>query len=102
MTNMLEEKRETIAEVCSRYGVKHLDAFGSSLREDFDHELSDFDLLVEFKSEDPFERADAYFALLEELERLLERDVDLVMAQAVKNPYIRRNIEETKQRVYGS
>jgi hypothetical protein len=40
--------------------------------------------------------------LLEELRSLLEGEVDLVMIGAVRNPYIARTIESTKQLLYAS
>lgn len=100
MIGLLETKREAIAEVCARYGVAHLHAFGSALREDFKMQESDLDLLVEFAPMEPYARVDAYFGLRDALRALLDRDIDLVMAGAVKNPYISRDIERTKQLLY--
>jgi hypothetical protein len=40
--------------------------------------------------------ADAYFRLLSDLEALFERPVDLVMASAVKNPFVRETIERSR------
>jgi uncharacterized protein len=97
---LLETKRQAIAEVCDRNGVVLLDAFGSALREDFNLEKSDVDLLVEFGPMEPYARVDAYFGLRNELRALLDREIDLVMVGAVKNPYISRDIECTKQLLY--
>jgi len=99
---LLESKREAIAEVCARYGVMRLEAFGSALREDFSLEKSDVDLLVEFGPMEPYARVDAYFDMRDELRALLNREIDLVMAGAVKNPYISRDIERTKQLLYAA
>jgi predicted nucleotidyltransferase len=52
------------------------------------------DLVVEFSSMSPSEHARACFGLLEELENLFARRVDLVEISAVRNPYLRREIEE--------
>ena len=65
-------------------------------------EESDLDLLVEFGSMEPYARVDAYFGMRDELRALLNREVDLVMVGAVKNPYISRNIERTKQLLYAA
>ncbi|MFC1544219.1 nucleotidyltransferase family protein [Gemmatimonadota bacterium] len=102
MTGMLEEKREAIAELCRRHGVLRLEVFGSSLREEFNPAASDFDFLVEFEAMEPYARVDAYFGLLEELQNALGREVDLVMVDAVTNPYIAREIERTKQLLYAA
>jgi len=50
----------------------------------------------------PHELADAYFGLLDELRELLGGEVDLVMADAVTNRYIAREIERTKQLLYAA
>ncbi len=102
MIGLLENKREALAKVCARYGVTRLDAFGSALRDDFKPDESDLDLLVEFAPMEPYARVDAYFGMLDELRILLNRKIDLVMVGAVKNPYIAREIERTKQVLYAT
>ena len=102
MIEVLESKREHIAEACARHGVARLHVFGSALRDDFRPDESDVDLLVEFAPMEPYARVDAYFGMLEELRALLNMRVDLVMAGAVKNPYIARDIERTKQVLYAA
>jgi predicted nucleotidyltransferase len=100
MVAVLENKRDAIADLCARYGVVRLDIFGSALRDDFRPGQSDVDLLVEFGPMDPYACAEAYFDLLDELRELLGVEVDLVMTGAVKNRYIARDIELTKQPLY--
>ena len=102
MVDVLQEKRDAIAAACARYGVARLEAFGSALRQDFRPGESDIDLLVDFGPMDSYARVGAYFGLLGELRVLLEGDVDLVMAGAVRNPYVARNIERTKQLLYAA
>ena len=102
MVDVLQDKREAIAALCARYGVARLDVFGSALRDDFRPGESDVDLLVEFASMDPHELADAYFGLLDALRELLGSEVDLVMADAVTNRYMVREIERTKQLLYAA
>jgi predicted nucleotidyltransferase len=99
---LLESKRQAIEDVCSRFGVARLEVFGSALREDFKAGESDLDLLVEFKPMEPYARVEAYFGLRDELRTLLKRQIDLVMVGAVKNLYISREIERTKQLLYGA
>lgn len=102
MTGVLEKKRQAIAEACVRHGVVRLDAFGSALRDDFRPDESDLDLLVEFGPMEPYARVDAYFGMLEELRSLLGLEIDLVMAGAVRNPYIARDIERTRRMLYAA
>jgi hypothetical protein len=102
MKGFLESQRETIAAACAKHGVLRLDAFGSAVRGDFRPRDSDVDLLVEFGPMDPYARVDAYFDLLDDLRNILGGEVDLVMADAVKNRYIAADIKRTKQVLYAA
>lgn len=102
MVRVLQDKHEAISQLCARFGVVRLDVFGSALRDDFRPGESDVDLLVVFAPMEPYALADAYFGLLDELRGLLDGEVDLVMADAVKNRYIAREIERTKQLLYAA
>ena len=53
MTRILRHKLDAIAKACERHGVIRLDAFGSALRDEFQHGRSDVDLLVELGSMEP-------------------------------------------------
>ena len=102
MIAMLSDKQEALVALCRKYGVSSLYVFGSAAREDFRVGESDVDLLVEFGPMDGHARAHAYFDLLDELRELLGTEVDLVMAGAVKNRYIARDIDLTKQMLYAA
>lgn len=99
---MIEASRSELIDLCDRYGVRRLALFGSALRDDFDPGRSDLDLLVEFPSTSPQEHAEAYFGLLENLESLFGRRVDLLELGAVRNPYLRREIEEQQETLYAA
>ena len=101
MQPIIEERRAEIAALCRRFHVRRLDVFGSAAG-DFDPARSDVDLLVEFDPRSTLKAMDQYFGLKEELEALFERPVDLVVASAVKNPYIRKSIEETRETLYAA
>jgi predicted nucleotidyltransferase len=68
---------------------------------EFDPERGDLDVLVEFTA-DVEGLFDAYFGLREALEELVGRPVDLVMASAVKNPYVAQSIAETRRELYAA
>ena len=101
MVDVLQDKHLAIAEACVCFGVARLDVFGSVLRDDYRPGKSDIDLLVEFQPHEDYALVEAYFGLLDELRALLG-DVDLVMADAVKNPYVARAIEREKQLLYAA
>jgi len=50
----------------------------------------------------PAEHADCYFGLLEALQDLFSRPIDLVETQAVKNRVLLETIEETKSILYAA
>jgi predicted nucleotidyltransferase len=97
---VLDAKRELINDACKRFVVARMDVFGSALREDFRPGDSDIDLLVEFSPMQPADLANAYFNLLDDLSSILDSPVDLVMSDAVKNPYIAADSDRTKQVFY--
>jgi uncharacterized protein len=92
--------REEIAELCHRFHVRRLDLFGSASLGDFDPSRSDVDSLVEFGPSEGLTALEQYFGLKEALEALLVRPVDLVVASAVRNPYVQKSIEETRESLY--
>ncbi len=85
MNSALVLDREAIARACRTHRVQRLSLFGSATSDRFDPAHSDVDVLVEFVPGTP-DQFDIYFGLKEDLERLLGRGVDLVMADAVRNP----------------
>jgi uncharacterized protein len=102
MLDMIQARRAEIAELCRRYEVSRLDVFGSAARgTDFDPRRSDVDLLVTYL---PGHRADfsAHLDLRDALAVLLGRHVDLVMEDAVENPFIRADIERFREPVYAA
>jgi len=102
MNRLIEEKRLELERIFRLHHVRQIELFGSAARDDFDPEQSDLDFLVTFEALAPGQHADAYFGLLEDLEVLLGRPVDLVVASAIKNPYFREAIESSKTLVYAA
>jgi uncharacterized protein len=102
MPRVLEGHRPELVELCRKYRVRRLDVFGSAARGDFNEHSSDVDLLVEFDDMPHADRADAYLGFLTAVEALLRRRVDLVELGAVRNPYLRRGIEESRELVYAA
>ncbi|MBA4022883.1 MAG: toxin-antitoxin system toxin subunit [Gordonia sp.] len=92
---------DAIGAACAQYGVKRLRVFGSVLTESFDPRRSDVDFVVEFEADRENVFHD-YFDLQSALEQIVGRDVDLVMANAVKNPYIAKSIFDSAEDVYAA
>lgn len=102
MTELIESRRSELRALCERHRVERLTLFGSALRDDFDAIHSDLDFCVEFRPMVPHDHADSYFGLLEDLESLFARRVDLVEIGAVRNPYLRREIEAGQEILYAA
>jgi predicted nucleotidyltransferase len=91
----LSKYEDELSNLCTVYGVKCLELFGSASRDDFDLEESDLDFLVEYAdSHTTMGAFDRYFGLKEDLEQLFQRPVDLVEVKVIKNPYFRQATEQ--------
>jgi predicted nucleotidyltransferase len=103
MIELINNNLQQIKALCIKHKVKSLEIFGSALKEDnYDLPASDLDFLVEFKPLQPGEYADTYFGLLEALEDLFNRHVDLVMTGAIKNPYFLESINKNREVLYAA
>jgi predicted nucleotidyltransferase len=99
---MIAEQLSEVARLCRAYHVWRLELFGSGVGTGFDPERSDLDFLVEFGPLPPGEYAAAFWGLRDALEALFGRPVDLVVATAVRNPYFRQSIEQSKALLYAA
>jgi len=84
--NVLSEHRHDLR----RLGVRQIGLFGSAVRDEL-HGESDLDFLVEFDKKS----FDGYMDLKEFLERIFNRRVDLVIADAIKPQLRERILRET-------
>lgn len=98
----LRDKLSALRDLCRRYRVKTLYAFGSVTTPQFS-DTSDVDLLLEFEPDISVEEyTDHYFSLRQELAELLRRPIDLVTRRSLSNPYFIADVEKTKQLIYGA
>lgn len=102
MIPLLQSRRADIAALCRRFHVRRLDVFGSAAREGDFSDDSDIDLLVEYEPDHGPLRLEDYFDFRDALTALLGRKVDLVVANVVRNPYIRASIERSRQPLHGA
>ena len=100
MDEMVTDKQSQLQELCARHRVRRLALFGSAATGGFEPERSDLDFVVEFEPMLPREHADAFFGLLESLEHLFGRPIDLIEYEPVRNPYFRRELEQTQVVLY--
>jgi uncharacterized protein len=101
MSPLIEDNLEEIGRLCRLHGVRKLEAFGSILRQDFDPQRSDVDVLVEFQPQVANSFSN-FLDLKEALESLFGRRVDLVELRAIRNRRLRHHIEQSKSPVYAA
>jgi len=102
MHETLSKRREDIADLCRRFGVRRLEAFGSAAREtDFDPATSDADFPVEFERIADSPALRQYFGFAEALAALIGRKVDLASGE-IRNPYVRAELERDRELVFAA
>ncbi|HEX9844454.1 MAG TPA: nucleotidyltransferase domain-containing protein [bacterium] len=102
MDTQVEAQRKELGQLCQRFHVRRLELFGSATADRFDAARSDLDFLVEFLPLQPAEHSEAYFGLLEALQDLFRRSVDLVELGAIRNPYFRSSVERSRVLLYAA
>ena len=98
--NIIDQNIDQIRDLCAKHKVAKLFVFGSVLSGRFKKD-SDIDLIVDFREIDLYDYADNYFDLKFALEKIFNRQVDLLEDKAINNPYLRQSIDASKQLVYG-
>lgn len=102
MSALLDPHQAELERLCRRYLVRRLELFGSAATGQYVPGHSDLDFLVEFEPAAMDRYADIYFGLLEALQQLFGTPVDLVVAAAIKNPYFRESVDQTKALLYAA
>lgn len=99
---IIERHIDMIKEICRRFHVRKLWVFGSILTPQF-NESSDVDLCVDFDWDNIplLDSANNFFGFQEALEILLGRKIDITDDSAVRNPYFRQELNETRLLIYG-
>lgn len=82
--------------------IKCAYAFGSVVSENFNDD-SDIDLLISFEDGlGPLEKGEICWSLHDKLRALFNREVDIVIEGALKNPYLIEELNEKKQLIYAA
>lgn len=102
MLKLIEDRITEIISLCKSHHVKSIALFGSAAKDSM-HEESDVDFLVQFSEEmDVLDYADNYFSLLENLEKIVEKKVDLISIESLKNQILIDDIERSKVVLYAA
>ena len=102
MVDLIEQHHEQLQALCRKYDVRRLHLIGSALRDDFVPENSDLDFVVEFNDLTVANAADRYLGLMVDLEDVFSRRIDLISYDAIRNPYFRQEVDETRVTLYAA
>jgi len=105
MIALIKNKLKEIQDACKEHHVLSLYLIGSATKDEQDFTTeSDVDFLYRFdkSSISEMDYADYYFGLLDTLQELLKRKVDLVPEEKLKNPYFMESINKNKLKIYES
>ena len=99
---LIKRNMAQIIALCEKHKVQELYVFGSALTNKFNKNSDvDFTVIFDRKALPLMVYGENYFNFKFALEDLLKRDVDLVEYNAVKNPFFKEELDETKQLIYG-
>lgn len=102
MIELIQKKLPAIIAACKKHHVEAIALFGSAAKNTM-HQDSDIDLLVEFSDGiDVLDYADNYFSLLDQLQNILDKKVDLVSSRSLKNPVLKEEIFLSKIDLYAA
>ena len=94
--DIVEKNTAKIKSLCKKYKVSKLYVFGSVISSHFTKE-SDIDFLVMFDNVGLQDYADNYFDFKFSLQDLFNRKIDLIEEKAIKNPYFKRSVDNSKR-----
>ena len=100
MPLQIQLDKEAIAAFCRKWRIRELSLFGSVLRDDVGPD-SDLDFLVSFEAEAGWDLWDLV-TIREDLVSLVGRNVDMVIKEALRNPYRRREILTNRQVIHAA
>jgi predicted nucleotidyltransferase len=100
MSLRISINHDRIADFCRSWRIRELGLFGSVLRPDFRPD-SDIDVLITFEPDVPWSLYD-WVDMIEELEAMFGRGVDLVESSGLRNPFRRKEILATQQVIYAA
>ena len=88
MHALVATKLPELVGICRRYGITRLELFGSAARGDFHPAASDLDFIAAFEESGGPGAFTTYIEALREFEKLFGYKIDLLEAEAIKNPFL--------------
>lgn len=101
MNKIISKNKEQLDSIFKNHSLKRVYLFGSSLNSNFNSK-SDIDLLLNFEDNlDDLKRGELIWSLYDQLKNLFNREIDLVNEKYLKNPYLIKEINSSKELIYG-
>lgn len=101
---MVKEVKDVLPHIralCKKHKIRKLWLFGSALDTHIFQPNSDVDFLYQFfPIESGREYLDHFYGFQRELEKLLQRKVDVIEYREFRNPYFREEVERTKMLIF--
>ena len=91
---------DDVINICKKYAIIELSIFGSSIRDDFNNN-SDVDILVSFGKNSNITLFDV-MELENEFSKLLNKKVDIVEKESLKNAIRKNRILSTREIIYAA
>ena len=102
MIDLINNNANELRNICVKHNVSSLYLFGSAAKGNFKSE-SDLDFLVQFNDKiNLLDYADNFFSMMEELEKLYGRKIDLLTVTSLKNPILKKEIGNTQIELYAA
>ena len=102
MLKLIEDRITEIISLCKSHHVVSIALFGSAAKGSM-HEDSDVDFLVQFSEDiNVLDYADNYSSLLDNLEKIVGKKVDLISINSLKNKILIEDIERSKVVLYAA
>jgi len=102
MQDFITARQSEIAELCRTHHVRRFSVFGSAARDDFDPANSDVDVRVEFESDEFPDYVSNLHELHDKLTDLFGRKVDILSGGEIRNPRLRKIIEQEQVMLYAA
>ena len=99
----IAKHKDEITALCKKHGILRLEVFGSAARGvDFDEERSDVDVIARFDYGQRRQSLVEFFSFSNDLEKIVGRKVDLSEDVPIKNPYLKRSIDASRELIYAA
>ena len=98
---IIDDLRQELPNVCEKYDIAFVDLFGSLARDE-EQADSDIDLIIDFNEPRNFETSKRFFGFLHSIEDRYGKNVDILTSKSLKNPYLIKEINKDRIRLYGN